>query len=104
MDETKQSEIVRQKCNELIDEIKTENAECRAQLLKANINVTRLDYDNSMVYYDFAYRPYSGAPQRWGKTFLRVGSGVKTLNQCSLKEWIDIVKDDALRMRKILEA
>lgn len=103
MDETKQSEIVRRKYEDLIDEVKTENAECRAQLLKANINVTRLDYEHGIIYYDFAYRPYSGAPQRWGKTFLLVG-GARKFSQYALKDWVDFVKDDALRMRKILEA
>jgi hypothetical protein len=103
MDETKQSDTIKQKCEELIDEIKTEDAECRAQLLKANINVTRIDYDHGLIYYDFAYRPYSGAPQRWGKTFVQV-SVIRKIVNYTPKNWVNIVKDDALRMRKILEA
>ena len=45
-----------------------EDLSWRAQLAKANINITHIDYDNHIVYFDFAYRPHSGAPQKWVKT------------------------------------
>lgn len=40
----------------------------RAKLLKSNINITRVDYRHGLLYVDFAYRPYAGGTQRWGKT------------------------------------
>ena len=42
----------------------------RARLLKSNINITRIDYDYKTIYFDFAYRPYSGGTQKWGKSFM----------------------------------
>lgn len=38
----------------------------RAKLAKANINIKNMH--GGIVYFDFAYRPYAGANQKWAST------------------------------------
>lgn len=80
-----------------------ESLSLRAKLLKSNINITNIDWENGLLYYDFAYRPYSGAPQRWCKTVSHVifNKGVK-----SYIDWgatVDNLKNEVLALRKELE-
>lgn len=75
----------------------------RARLAKSNINITNIDWDNNLLYYDFAYRPYSGAPQRWGKTVTAAifYTGVK--EDIDWEATADRLKDEVLALRKELE-
>lgn len=69
----------------------------QSKLLKANINITRIDTDNKWIYFDFAYRPYTGALQRWGKTVV----GYNSLeDEGALVEGL---KEAVLKLRKELE-
>lgn len=58
----------------------------RARLAKSNINVTNIDYKHWVIYFDFAYRPYSGVSQKWAKTFA----------------WVEII-EDAVDMEKVAD-
>lgn len=75
----------------------------RARLLKSNINITNIDWDNNLLYYDFAYRPHSGAPQRWGKTVTAAifYPGVK--EDIDWEATVSRIKDEVLSLRKELE-
>ena len=69
----------------------------RGALAKSNINITHIDYDNQVVYFDFAYRPHSGAPQKWVKTL----DGLKTDE--TWKELAERIQKLVLVLRKELE-
>lgn len=101
MDEHTPEETERTKraIHEFNEQLLREDAAMRAQLLKSNINITGIDPGEGIIYYDFAYRPYMGAQQRWGKTFINVD-----YNKVPMSKLVDIIKDDALRLRKVLEA
>ena len=43
----------------------------RARLLKSNINIKYFDKQSAIIYFDFAYRPHSGQPQKWASTIYR---------------------------------
>lgn len=75
----------------------------RAKLLKSNINITGVDYENEWVFFDFAYRPHSGQPQRWGKTVTDVifYPGVK--EDIDWEATANKLKDEVLSLRKELE-
>lgn len=51
-----------------MDDIDLQAPSWRAKLAKANINITNIDYDHMMVFFDFSYRPYPGKPQKWMKS------------------------------------
>lgn len=69
----------------------------QSRLLKTNINITNIDTTNKWIYFDFAYRPYPNASQRWGKTVV----GYQSLeDEDALVEGL---KDAVLRLRKELE-
>lgn len=101
MDEHTPEDIERtkHKINEFNEQLLREDAAMRAQLLKSNINITGIDPGEGIIYYDFAYRPFMGAQQRWGKTFINVD-----YNNVPMSRLVEIIKDDALRLRKVLEA
>lgn len=69
----------------------------RTKLIKSNINIKRVDYDEGVIYFDFAYRPYSGAPQKWASTFDRLKAGEST------KELAERIGGLVLELRKELE-
>ena len=70
----------------------------RARLAKLNINITHIDYDNHMVYFDFAYRPYSGAQQKWAKTLYQY-----QYKDDSMESITDHLRNIVLSLRKELE-
>ena len=69
----------------------------QARLAKSNINITHIDYDHQTVYFDFSYRPYPGAPQRWAKSLLWYEEPV------DWEHFADALKLKALELRKELE-
>ena len=76
-----------------------ENLSWRAKLAKANINITHIDYEHHVVYFDFAYRPYSGTPQRWVKTLYQY-----QYKDDSIESITDHLRIIVLSLRKELEA
>lgn len=46
----------------------------RAKLAKSNINIKYIDYGSNKIYFDFSYRPRSGAPMKWASTFDGIGA------------------------------
>ena len=70
----------------------------RARLLKSNINIKYIDHEHGTIYFDFAYRPYSGAPQKWGSSFCDISIG-ETNSEVTRK-----ITDIVLMLRKELEA
>lgn len=74
-----------------------ENLSWRTKLIKSNINIKHIDYDYGVIYFDFAYRPYSGAPQKWASTFDRLKKGEST------KELVERIGRLVLELRKELE-
>lgn len=69
----------------------------RAKLAKSNINVTYLDFDNGVIYFDFAYRVAPGKPQKWVKSFAWFEEPI---------DWgvlADELRDKVLNLRKELE-
>lgn len=76
----------------------------RAKLLKANINITHVDPDAGVVYFDFAYRPVSGGSQRWGKTFHKGVIHYPGANsEVNWEATAELVRDAVLELRKELE-
>lgn len=83
----------------------------QAKLLKSNINITKIDYDHGLVYFDFAYRPYSGVPQKWGKTVAAIEvDELKSYNSagelCKYIDWSKManrIRSEVLELRKELE-
>lgn len=71
----------------------------RAKLLKANINITNIDYENRTIYFDFAYRPGPGKPQRWAKTFAWLEEDA----QIDMGLVAEQLKENVLELRKELE-
>lgn len=69
----------------------------RARLAKSNINITHIDYDHGIIYFDFAYRPYSGTPQKWAKTFAWLDLPV------DMEKVTDQLRDKVTDLRKELE-
>ena len=77
----------------------------RAKLLKSNINITSVDYKHRIAYVDFAYRPWSGKPQKWGKTIVNLVQYEDIVGTVRVN-WDDTAKDilnDVLSLRKELE-
>lgn len=68
----------------------------QVELVKSGINITKLDTVNSLVYFDFAYRPKPGAPRVWGKSVWRHDTH-------SFDALADQLRDFVLEMRKGLE-
>lgn len=65
-------------------------------LVQAGINITKLDVENRLVYFDFAYRPHHGGARIWGKSVM----------ECSTHNFGDLVEElkaFVLEMRKELE-
>lgn len=86
----------------------------RAKLAKANINITHIDFDNDLVYFDFAYRPHSGGTPKWAKTVTHlVYDTYKALyddkpisdirEACDLEATADHLREVVLSLRKELE-
>ena len=69
----------------------------RAKLAKSNINITHIDYDHGALYFDFAYRPYSGAAQKWAKTLTWLDTPV------DMEKVADQLRDRVTELRKELE-
>lgn len=69
----------------------------RARLAKSNINITNIDYDHQTVYFDFSYRPYPGAAQRWSKSFAWYEEPV------DWSHFADALRLKVLELRKELE-
>jgi len=78
----------------------------RARLLKSNINITKIDYKYGILYIDFAYRPRSGQPQKWGKTIsdLVQYEDMVGTRRIDWHETTSNVLTDVLNLRKELEA
>jgi hypothetical protein len=69
----------------------------RARLAKSNINITYIDHDNGILYFDFAYRSAPGKPQKWAKTFAWIEEPV------DWEQLTDTLRDKVLNLRKELE-
>lgn len=77
----------------------------RARLLKSNINITRVDFRHALLYVDFAYRPRSGMPQKWGKTITDIKQ-YQDMTGTICNDWektADNTLKDILSLRKELE-
>lgn len=68
----------------------------QTELVRAGINITKLDVENRLVYFDFAYRPRSGGTRIWGKSVM----GHSTYK---FADMADELKTFVLEMRKELE-
>lgn len=68
----------------------------QVELLKAGINITHIDADNGLVYFDFAYRPKVGGPRVWGKS-------VMEYNVTDWGVFTHDIKEMVLGLRKDLE-
>lgn len=68
----------------------------RLALLKAGINITNIDFENDLVYFDFAYRPSPGGPRVWGKS-------VAVVPDITGDTIVAVVKNAVLNFRKELE-
>ena len=69
----------------------------RLALLKAGINITNIDFEQDLVYFDFAYRPNPGGPRVWGKSVAVV------LPDITGETIVSTVKEAVLNFRKELE-
>ena len=69
----------------------------RARLLKSNINITNIDYEHGVIYFDFAYRMYPCAPQKWAKTFAWIEI------PADMEKVSDQLRDRVTELRKELE-
>ena len=68
----------------------------QTELVRAGINITKLDVENRLVYFDFAYRPRAGGARIWGKSVMKHSTH-------KFEELADELKDFVLEMRKELE-
>lgn len=68
----------------------------QVDLVRSGINITNLDVENRLVYFDFAYRPRSGGARVWGKSVMKHSTYKFT-------ELADELKVFVLEMRKELE-
>lgn len=68
----------------------------QSELVRAGINITNLDVENRLVYFDFAYRPRSGGGRVWGKSVMKHHTARFTDLAEELKTFV-------LEMRKELE-
>lgn len=68
----------------------------QVDLVRSGINITNLDVENRLVYFDFAYRPRSGGARVWGKSVMKHSTYKFT-------ELADELKAFVLEMRKELE-
>lgn len=68
----------------------------QVDLVRSGINITNLDVENRLVYFDFAYRPRSGGARVWGKSMMKHSTYKFT-------ELADELKAFVLEMRKELE-
>lgn len=86
-----------------------ENLSWQARLVKANINITHIDYDHNMLYLDFAYRPRSGQPQKWMKTVFsldcdyNIGYTTGVSKYINWEKTAEEVCKEVLKLRKELE-
>ena len=69
----------------------------RTKLIKSNINIKHIDFDNNVLYFDFSYRPHSGAMQKWSSTFYIMGKNER------LQDAMENINSLALELRMILE-
>lgn len=68
----------------------------QVDLVRSGINITNLDVENRLVYFDFAYRPRSGGARVWGKSVMKH-------NTYKFTDLADELKAFVLEMRKELE-
>lgn len=81
----------------------------RAKLAKSNINITGVDLEHNLLFYDFSYRPYPGAAPKWVKTTsVPVMDTYMALNENTLmvdwEETTNRLRNEVLALRKELEA
>lgn len=80
----------------------------QAKLAKLNINITNVDVDNNILFYDFSYRPFSGASPKWVKTtttpimdtYQALEEGTPTVDW---EATTDKLRKEVLELRKELE-
>lgn len=80
----------------------------QAKLAKLNINITNVDVDNNILFYDFSYRPFSGASPKWVKTTTTpIMDAYQALEDGTLTvDWeatTDKLRKEVLELRKELE-
>lgn len=80
----------------------------RAKLARLNINITNVDLENNILFYDFSYRPFSGAAPKWVKTTTEpVIDTYRTVNDYHLVvDWeatTEKLRKEVLALRKELE-
>lgn len=80
----------------------------RAKLAKLNINITGVDLEHNILFYDFAYRPFSGATPKWVKTTTTpIIDTYKAINNKELSvDWeatANKLRGEVLELRKELE-
>ena len=56
----------------------------QVDLVRSGINITNLDVENRLIYFDFAYRPRSGGQRVWGKSFMEIQKP---------KKWVDAAEE-----------
>lgn len=80
----------------------------RAKLARLNINITNVDLEHNILFYDFSYRPFSGAAPKWVKTTTTpIMDTYQAINHDQLVvDWeatTNKLREEVLALRKELE-